>query len=217
MDCGDVSRLNIVLNLLITFEQVPAIPFDTRYAVDQIDTAYSTLIDRPVANRTNFGAEITKNAAKDRKPHPRVVTLGGDHSIVLPILRALHSVYGEIAVIHFDSHLDTWPIQGFYGVTENTTITHGTMFWTAMKEGLIAKGRSIHAGIRCMMTVSYINSNVFPPSIDIPSITQGYRDIQHDEQVGFSVITTDDIEELGTEGIVRIIKRRVGDKPVYLR
>ncbi|KAH7343408.1 arginase family-domain-containing protein [Rhizoctonia solani] len=179
MDCGDV----------------PTIPFDILKAVDQIDTAYSTLINLPVVTETNFGANITRNAAKDGKPHPRVMTLGGDHAIILPILRSLHSVYGEIAVVHFDSHLDTWPTEGFYGASNNT-ITHGTMFWTAMNEGLIAKGNSIHAGIRCMMT--------------------GYRDIQHDQQVGFSLITTDDIEELGTDGIIQAIKRRVADKPVYI-
>ncbi|CAE6363124.1 unnamed protein product [Rhizoctonia solani] len=179
MDCGDV----------------PTIPFDIFKAVDQIDTAYSTLINLPVATETNFGANTTRNAARDGKPHPRVMTLGGDHAIILPILRSLYSVYGEIAVVHFDSHLDTWPTQGFYGASNNT-ITHGTMFWTAMNEGLIAKGNSIHAGTRCMMT--------------------GYRDIQHDQQVGFSMITTDDIEELGTEGIVQAIKRRVAEKPVYI-
>ncbi|KAG8716242.1 hypothetical protein FRC11_006636 [Ceratobasidium sp. 423] len=179
VDCGDV----------------PTIPFDIFKAVDQIDTAYSTLINRPVATETNFGANTTRNAAKDGKPHPRVMTLGGDHAIVLPILRSLHSVYGEIAVVHFDSHLDTWPTQGFYGANNNT-ITHGTMFWTAMNEGLIAVGNSIHAGIRCMMT--------------------GYGDIQHDQHVGFSMITTDDIEELGTDGIIQAIKRRVANKPVYI-
>ncbi|PYH95519.1 hypothetical protein BO71DRAFT_397966 [Aspergillus ellipticus CBS 707.79] len=41
-------------------------------------------------------------------PHPRIVSLGGDHSIVLPILRSLKSAYGPVAVIHLDSHLDTW-------------------------------------------------------------------------------------------------------------
>lgn len=40
--------------------------------------------------------------------HPRVISLGGDHSIVLPILRSLKTVYGPISVIHLDSHLDTY-------------------------------------------------------------------------------------------------------------
>lgn len=44
----------------------------------------------------------------DGKEHPRIVTLGGDHTIVLPLLRSINSAYGKISVIHFDSHLDTW-------------------------------------------------------------------------------------------------------------
>ena len=41
----------------------------------------------------------------DGKNHPRIITLGGDHTIVLPLLRSIHSTYGPISVIHFDSHL----------------------------------------------------------------------------------------------------------------
>ena len=42
-------------------------------------------------------------------PKPKLLTLGGDHSIALPALRALNKVYGgPIAVLHFDAHLDTW-------------------------------------------------------------------------------------------------------------
>ena len=42
-------------------------------------------------------------------PKPKLLTLGGDHSIALPALRALNKIYGgPIAVLHFDAHLDTW-------------------------------------------------------------------------------------------------------------
>ena len=46
-----------------------------------------------------------KSLAKDGKFHPRVLTLGGDHTITLPLLRGVASVYGPVSVIHFDSHL----------------------------------------------------------------------------------------------------------------
>ncbi|KAJ1308970.1 hypothetical protein OPQ81_004653 [Rhizoctonia solani] len=177
-DCGDV----------------PAVPFDIQYAMDQMQTAYSTLIKREVA--TQSASSSTKKLARDGRLHPRIITLGGDHSVILPILRSLHDVYGEIAVVHFDSHLDTWPVLGYYGNKDSSVVTHGTMFWTAMTEGLIARGNSIHAGIRCKMT--------------------GIQDIEHDEDVGFSMITTDDIDELGADGVADRIKKHVGDKPVYL-
>ncbi|KAH7343472.1 arginase deacetylase [Rhizoctonia solani] len=179
-DCGDV----------------PAVPFNVQYAMDQMQTAYSTLIKREVATQSGSFTTSTKRLAKDGKLHPRIIALGGDHSVVLPILRSLHEVYGEVAVVHFDSHLDTWPVLGYYGNKDSTMITHGTMFWTAMTEGLIAKGNSIHAGIRCKMA--------------------GIEDIEHDQNVGFSLITTDDIDDLGADGIADKIKKHVGDKPVYL-
>jgi agmatinase len=81
-------------------------------------------------------------------------SLGGDHTIVLPILRALNKVYGSVSVIHFDAHLDTWG--GYPGaVTDQSRITHGTFFHIANEEGLIANS-SIHAGLRCKFQVSSI-------------------------------------------------------------
>ena len=73
-------------------------------------------------------------------------SLGGDHTIVLPILRSLHKVYGPISVIHFDAHLDTW---GPWSPQER--ITHGSFFYIAREEGLL--NTSVHAGIRCKMAV----------------------------------------------------------------
>lgn len=69
-----------------------------------MQTAYATLINRPVVNADGYTAQL----AKDGREHPRILTLGGDHTIVLPILGALYDVYGPITVLHFDAHLDTW-------------------------------------------------------------------------------------------------------------
>jgi agmatinase len=76
-------------------------------------------------------------------------SLGGDHAIVLPILRSLYKVYGPISVIHFDAHLDTW---GPWSLQER--ITHGTFFYIAREEGLLSN-TSVHAGIRCKMAVRF--------------------------------------------------------------
>lgn len=78
-------------------------------------------------------------------------SLGGDHTIVLPILRSLNKIYGPVSVIHFDAHLDTWP--GYPGgVTEQSKITHGTFFNVAHEEKLM-RNSSVHAGIRCKLAV----------------------------------------------------------------
>ncbi|KAG8998106.1 hypothetical protein FRB94_007195 [Tulasnella sp. JGI-2019a] len=174
IDCGDV----------------PISPFDNSLAIDQISAAYTTLLSRPLP-ATSSSTLL----------HPRIVSLGGDHTIVLPILRSLNQIYKRpISVIHFDAHLDTWPpVKERYpamSMTEQSQISHGTFFWKAAQEGLIAQESSIHAGIRCKLA--------------------GPEDLVHDASIGFELITTDDIEDLGIPEIIRRIRKRVGDSPVYL-
>ncbi|KZT30919.1 Arginase/deacetylase [Neolentinus lepideus HHB14362 ss-1] len=179
LDCGDV----------------PVSPFDNALAVDQMEVAYTTLLERPIASHDDSRIWSSKSIAKDKQEHPRIISLGGDHTIVLPILRSLNKVYGNISVIHFDAHLDTW--EGYTGQTptEQSRITHGTFFAIAREEGLLSNS-SIHAGVRCKLT--------------------GLDDLSHDEAVGFKLITTDDIDDYGTTEIIRRIRERVGDTPVYL-
>lgn len=165
--------------------------------MDQIEVAYSTLLTRPVATEWAQENGRTKGLALDGREHPKIISLGGDHTIVLPILRSLHKVYGEIAVLHFDAHLDTW--NGLHHVgsySDTSQITHGSFFWQASREGLISNTSSIHAGIRTRLS-----------SAD---------DLVHDEAVGFQLLTTDDIDDMGAVGIAQAILRRVGDMPCYL-
>ena len=70
------------------------------------------------------------------------VTLGGDHSITLPILRAHAAKHGPLALIQFDAHTDSWPDD------EPARIDHGTFVYKAVKERLIDVARSIQIGIR---------------------------------------------------------------------
>ncbi|KAF9486490.1 Arginase/deacetylase [Pholiota conissans] len=171
IDCGDV----------------PVNPFDNALAVDQMEVAYSTLLARPAARNATVNP-VTSLLARDGLEHPRIVSLGGDHTIVLPILRSLNKVYGPISVIHFDAHLDTWP--AYPGqATEQSRVTHGTFFYLAQEEGLLGNN-SIHGGIRCKLA--------------------------NDAEVGFQVISTDDIDDLGIPTIIKKIRQRIGDSPVYL-
>ena len=73
------------------------------------------------------------------------ITLGGDHSITLPILRAYAAVHGPVALIQVDAHTDTWPDD------DPARVDHGTFCYTAVKEGLIDVGRSAHIGIRTVV------------------------------------------------------------------
>ncbi|MFB9136200.1 agmatinase [Vibrio olivae] len=69
-----------------------------------------------------------------------LLALGGDHFITLPILRAYAKHHGEMALVHFDAHTDTYPNGSAYD--------HGTMFYHAPNEGLISPRHSVQIGIR---------------------------------------------------------------------
>ena len=133
---------------------MPVSPFDNALAVDQMEVAYSSLLARPISSDqddTDSAFSVGPSLAKDGVAHPRIVTLGGDHTIVLPILRALNKVYGPVSVIHFDAHLDTWP--AYPGTSsEQSRVTHGTFFYLAREEKLM-RNSSVHAGIRCKLGV----------------------------------------------------------------
>lgn len=135
-------------------------------------------------------------------PKPKLLTLGGDHSIALASLRALYRIYEQpIAVLHFDAHLDTWHPAKYPSAwtSAQSDFTHGSMFWIASNEGLIRNGSSAHAGLRTRLS------------------GDGWDDFADDERQGFLRIVADDIDEIGTAGIISSILERIGTEvPVYL-
>ncbi|MEU5849167.1 agmatinase [Saccharopolyspora shandongensis] len=160
-------------------------PLEQVQVVDAGDvpcTPYS--IDDAVQQIEGFAREVVGD--RDR----RLVTIGGDHTVALPMLRAARDKYGPIALIHFDAHLDTWDTYF------KSPITHGTVFRRAFEEGLLAEEKSIHVGIR-------------GPIYD-------QLDLVDDASFGFRVIRAGDLDTLGIDGAVDAVRRRVGDAPVYL-
>jgi agmatinase len=136
---------------------------------------------------------------------PKLVTLGGDHSIALPVLRALNHRYGEpISVLHFDAHLDTWAPSAYPGSAwdpegEQQAFNHGSMFWLAGKEALIARNSSVHAGLRARLT------------------GEGWGDFEDDEKQGWMRIVCDEIDKISVKGIVKRIMKKMGTtRKVYL-
>ena len=118
------------------------------------------------------------------------MTIGGDHTIALPLLRVMHEMHGPIAVVHFDAHLDTWDT--YFGAP----VTHGTPFRRASEEGLVDKTGSMHVGIRGPLYCR--------------------EDLTDDQVLGFQVIGAHDMDDLGWRGAVERIKARVGDRPTYV-
>ncbi|PLB35558.1 agmatinase [Aspergillus candidus] len=184
-DCGDI----------------PITPFDNGLAERQMYEAFLELGSRKTPSSSEGGAQGI-SAGK-----PKLVTLGGDHSVALPALRALHKIYGKpITVVHFDAHLDTWnPVRySAYWQSEQTQFNHGSFFHKASKEGLICHATSAHAGLRTRLT----------GTDDSDYTAEGSP-----EQEGFIRIHADDIDDVGPMGVVERILARTGldpDQPVYL-
>ncbi len=120
----------------------------------------------------------------------RLVILGGDHTISLPILRAMKKLHGPVALVHFDAHLDTWPT--YFGAP----YTHGTPFRRAAEEGLFVAHRSAHVGIRGSL--------------------YGTDDLTDDAAMGFQVINCLEVDRVGVPAIIERLREQVGDLPAYL-
>lgn len=87
-------------------------------------------------NRAPSTAASEPGISKHGRTLPRIITLGGDHTITLPLLRSVHQAYGPVSVIHFDSHIDTWKPKVFGGApTKRAEVNHGTYFYWASQEG----------------------------------------------------------------------------------
>jgi agmatinase len=74
--------------------------YDNAHAIQQIEEGHHSILSRAPATDAK-----KPGISKKGKTLPRVITLGGDHTITLPLLRSINSEYGPVSVIHFDSHL----------------------------------------------------------------------------------------------------------------
>jgi len=177
LDCGDI----------------PVTSYDNTWALHQIEEGHNSILSRAPATDANKAGP-----SKHGKTLPRVITLGGDHTITLPLLRSINRAYGPISVIHFDSHLDTWKPKVFGGSPSRVaSINHGTYFYHAAQEGLLANDSNIHAGIRTTLS--------------------GPSDYENDGYCGFEIVEAREIDTIGMDGIIKKIRERVGTRePVYL-
>lgn len=164
--------------------ELDTIPVEKLQFVDAGDLVCTPYDNQKAVRQIQEQAE--KVVAKDK----RVIALGGDHTIALPMLRATANAHGPVALLHFDAHLDTWDT--YFG----EPITHGTMFRRAFEEGLLIEDRSMHVGIR-------------GPVYD-------RDDFIRDHEFGFQIIRCSDIDTIGASGAIDRVMERIGDTPVYL-
>ncbi|MBS7664236.1 agmatinase [Pseudomonas lalucatii] len=111
-------------------------PFDLLACVDYGDCYFDH--GRPEA----VPAAIQAHAEQILAAGCALLTLGGDHFISYPLLKAHAKQHGPLALIHFDAHSDTWPDE------EGARIDHGTMFYHAAREGLVDPAHSVQVGLR---------------------------------------------------------------------
>ncbi|RJS45748.1 agmatinase [Nocardioides cavernaquae] len=143
-------------------------PYNIPEALDAVQEGASTLLDA--------GSKI--------------VTIGGDHTIALPLLREMKRRHGPVALLHFDAHLDTWDT--YFGAD----YTHGTPFRRAFEEDLLDTEALAHAGIRGPL--------------------YSKDDLTDDARMGFGITTAMDIMNEGVPAVVQALRERIGDRPLYI-
>ncbi|TDN91660.1 agmatinase [Microbacterium sp. BK668] len=159
-------------------------PFRTSQVVDAGDIGVGPYdIPRAVEAITTAASQLSQRGT-------RLVALGGDHTIALPLLRAAALRHGPLAVVHFDAHLDTWD------TLHGASVWHGSPFRRAAEEGLLDLVRCQHVGVR---------GGIYDPS-----------ELDDDARSGFAIIRSEAFLERSLDDIAAQIRARVGTKPVYV-
>jgi len=122
-------------------------------------------------------------------PLQHLVALGGDHTVTLPLLRALARRTGPLGLVHFDGHVDTWPES--FGLVWG----HGSPFYHAIEERLVDPQRMIQIGIRS------------PLHRDIFDWTLGK---------GVTIVSAENVHESGPQAVAERIRAVLGGATSYL-
>ena len=110
------------------------------------------------------------------------LVLGGDHYISFPILKAYAEKHGPLSLLQFDAHTDTWQDDNM------SRVDHGTMFYKAVKSGIVDPARSVQVGIRT----------------------------SNEDTLGVNIIDAREVHTIGPQATAQKIKSILGDHPTYL-
>jgi len=160
-------------------------PFENLQVADAGDLAVNPFNINEAIETIQAGAlDLTAGGAK-------LLTLGGDHTIALPLLRAAAERAGQpVAMLHFDAHLDTWDT--YFGAE----YTHGTPFRRAVEEGILDTEAISHVGTRGPL--------------------YGKKDLEEDRRFGFGIVTSSDVFRQGVDEVVAKLRERIGSRPLYI-
>ena len=160
-----------------------AAPFDSLQVADIGDVAINTF-------------DLKKSVKIIERAFDRILaqaciplTLGGDHTLTLPILRAMHKKHGPVALLHIDAHADI--NEHMFG----EKIAHGTPFRRAVEEGLLAKDKVFQIGLR--------GTGYAPADFDWP------------REQGFTVVTAEECWHKSMTPLMQQVREKIGDQPCY--
>lgn len=159
-------------------------PYELRRIGDGGDVPFTKLYEPEAAHK-----DIERCFARFRAKDVVTLAVGGDHSVSLPILRALASDQ-PVGLIHIDAHTDTW------GEFMGSSYTHGAPFRRAVEEGLIDPHRTIQIGIR-----------------GAQNSPEGW---EYSESTGMRVVFMDEAVHLGMGAVAQEALSLVGSGPTYL-
>lgn len=165
-------------------------PFELAQVADAGDMAVNPFnINEAIEEIQHNALELTAPDADGRSA--KLLTLGGDHTIALPLLRAASERAGApVALLHFDAHLDTWDT--YFGAE----YTHGTPFRRAVEEGILDTEAISHVGTRGPL--------------------YGKKDLEDDKRFGFGIVTSSDVFRQGVDEVVHKLRDRIGNRPLYV-
>jgi guanidinopropionase len=142
----------------------------------------------PVSQEKTY-VQIEKYFSELAKAKKKFISVGGDHSTTLPILRSLKKQYGTLSLIHFDAHLDTYP------AAWECEYHHGAFLRHAVEEGLVEGASSLQIGLRGPLA--------------------GGEDLDFVVKHGFKSTTVDDIRIQGLDYFIAKLPE-FNQKPTYI-
>lgn len=151
-------------------------PMSEFNVIDYGDMAYD------YAHVDQFPAALQAHVATILNAGAASLCLGGDHYVTYPILKAHAEKYGPLSLLQFDAHTDTWADD------DRTRIDHGTMFYKAVKDGIVVPERSVQVGIRT----------------------------NNPDSLGVNIIDAPTVHTQGVEATVAQIRDIIGDNQTYL-
>jgi len=129
-----------------------------------------------------FPARLTAHVSRILEAGAASVALGGDHYISFPILKAYAEKYGPMSLVQIDAHTDTWADD------DMGRVDHGTMFYKALRSGIVDPARSVQIGIRTT----------------------------NEDMLGVPIIDAPEVHEIGPAAVAAKVKDIIGDHPTYL-